>query len=129
MKNQRSRTPKKTTGKKPQPAILAEAIIRNPLDTDILQKDLPREFQPDPNNQDQSFLVNGKWVRFFDTRSSFLKGMMASVMNSTTQGNVIAQKTAMTLGDGFQPFESFNVPILRTFRRLFKKQYHSRIAS
>jgi hypothetical protein len=71
-KNQRSRT-NKATGKKPQPAILAEAIIRNPLDTDILQKDLPREFQPDPNNQDQSFLVNGKWVRFFDTRSSFLK--------------------------------------------------------
>ena len=120
-KNQRSRRQKATGKKQQQPAILAEAIIRNPLDTDILQKDLPREFQPDPNNQDQSFLVNGKWVRFFDTRSSFLKGMMASVMNSTTQGNVIAQKTAMTLGDGFQPFESFNVPILRTFRRLFKK--------
>ncbi len=114
-------TKKSPTSKKEQPAILAEAIVRNPRDTDILTEDLIREFQPDPNNTDQSFLVNNTWVRFFDPNSSFLKGMMATTGNSTTLGNVINQKTAMTLGDGFIPFESENVPVLKTFRRLFKK--------
>ena len=114
--NRKGPTPKKET-----PAVLAEAIIRNPRDTDILEADLPREFQPNPHNSDQGMLVNDTWVRFFDINSSFLKGLMADALNSTTTLNVIGQKTAMTLGDGFLPFESENVPILRTFRRLFKK--------
>lgn len=110
-----------TIGIKETSPLLASANILQGRDTDILQEDLIREFQPDKFNTDQSYLVNGKWVRFFDANSSFLKAMMALVNNSTTLRNVINQKTSLTLGDGFVPVESKDVPILQTVRRLIKK--------
>lgn len=114
-------TKRKPTTKKPVESLLASAIIKQGVDTDILQEDLIREFQPDRFNSDQSFLVNGEWVRFFDPNSSFLKGMMALVNNSTTLRNVLNQKTSLTMGDGFIPVESKSIPILQTFRRILKK--------
>jgi hypothetical protein len=116
-----SRNRKNLNGKKEGSPLLASATILQGRDTDILQEDLIREFQPDKFNTDSSYLVNNKWVRFFDANSSFLKAMMALVNNSTTLRNVINQKTSLTLGDGFIPIESKNVPVLQTFRRLLKK--------
>ena len=75
---------KKQAIKRPQKGILASATIRQGIDTDILQEDLIREFQPDRFNTDESYLINGQWVRFFDPNSSFLKGLMALINNSTT---------------------------------------------
>jgi hypothetical protein len=72
------------TSKKKEETLLASAVIQEGRDTDILQEDLIREFQPDKFNTDQTFLVNGEWVRFFNQDSSFLKGLMALVNNSTT---------------------------------------------
>ena len=116
-----SRRNKNISGKKEQSPLLASATILQGRDTDILQEDLIREFQPDRFNTDQNFLVNGEWVRFFDANSSFLKAMMALVNNSTTLRNVINQKTSLTLGEGFVPFQSKGVPVLQTFRRLLTK--------
>ncbi len=124
-KNQHSRKQKRnqnlTGAKQEEGKILASAIIKEGRDTDILQEDLIREFQPDRFDSDQSLLVNNEWVRFFDRNSSFLKGLMALVMNSTTLRNALNRKTSMTLGDGFIPFESSSVPFLVTVRRLLKK--------
>lgn len=108
-------------GKKEDNLYSASAIIKEGRDTDILQEDLIREFQPDKFNTDQTFLVNGEWVRFFDPNSSFLKGLMALVNNSTTLRNILNQKTTLTLGDGFLPIESEQVPFLQTLRKMFKK--------
>ena len=115
------KTNKKPTAKRPQSSILASATIRQGIDTDILQEDLIREFQPDRYNSDESYLINSKWVRFFDPNSSFLKSMMALINNSTTLRNVIQQKTSLTMGEGFNAVESKNIPVLQSFRRLIKK--------
>lgn len=112
---------KKQPVKRPQKGILASATIRQGIDTDILQEDLIREFQPDRFNTDESYLINGQWVRFFDPNSSFLKGLMALINNSTTLRNVIQQKTSLTMGEGFNAVQSKEVPFLQTFRRLLKK--------
>ncbi len=109
-------------GKKPEKNILASSSIVQGIDTNILQEDLYKEFSTDKNNTFSSMLVNNEWVRFFDARSSFLKGMMALVGNSTTLRNVINQKTSLTLGDGFVPISSEKVPFLQTLRKLFRLQ-------
>jgi len=106
--------------KKPEKTLLASANIKHGRDTNILEEDLYREFQRSKNDTDSSLLVNDTWVRFFDPSSSFLKGMMALVQNSTTTRNVISKKTSLTLGDGFVPVASERVPFLQTLRRLFK---------
>lgn len=103
--------------RKPKKNLLASAVIENPEDTNILQEDLFREFYSDKANTDQGLLINDKWVRFFDQRSSFLKGMMALVSNSTTTRNVIGKKTSLTLGDGFIPVALDAVPFLQTLRK------------
>ena len=115
------KTNKRQPAKRPQSSILASATIRQGIDTDILQEDLIREFQPDRYNSDESYLINNKWVRFFDPNSSFLKSMMALINNSTTLRNVIQQKTSLTMGEGFNAVESKNIPVLQSFRRLIKK--------
>ena len=107
--------------KRPKSALLASATIKHGIDTPILQQDLDREFQPDKYDSDQSMLVDQKWVRFFDVRDSFLKGLMALINNSTTLRNVLNQKTTLSMGDGFMPYESKTVPILQTFRKFIKK--------
>ena len=56
------KTNKKPTAKRPQSTILASATIKQGIDTDILQEDLIREFQPDRYNSDESYLINSKWV-------------------------------------------------------------------
>jgi len=114
---------KNPTGKKPEEKILGSAIIQHDRDTAILQEDLVREFQPDKFNTDQNFLVNGTWVRFFDVNSSFLKGLMALSNNSPTLRNILNTKTTLTVGDGFVPIESSQVPFLQTLRKLFKKVF------
>ena len=115
------KTNNKPTAKRPQSSILASATIKQGIDTDILQEDLIREFQPDRYNSDESYLINSKWVRFFDPNSSFLKSLMALINNSTTLRNVIQQKTSLTMGEGFNAVESKNIPVLQSFRRLIKK--------
>ena len=115
------RNKNKTVQSTKEKVLLNSAIIREGRDTEILQQDLIREFQPDKFNTDQTLLVNGEWVRFFDKDSSFLKGLMALVQNSTTLRNVLNQKTTLTLGDGFIPFETGSVPFLQTVKRLLKK--------
>jgi len=124
--NQKSRNNNKKkpnlTGKKPEKNILASSSIVQGIDTSILQEDLYKEFSTDKNNTFSSMLVNDEWVRFFDARSSFLKGMMALVGNSTTLRNVVNQKTSLTLGDGFVPISSDKVPFLQTLRKLFRLQ-------
>jgi hypothetical protein len=109
------------TSKKKEETLLASAVIQEGRDTDILQEDLIREFQPDKFNTDQTFLVNGEWVRFFNQDSSFLKGLMALVNNSTTLRNILNTKTTLTMGDGFVPIEASEVPFLQTLRKMFKK--------
>lgn len=111
---------KQIQGKKKEKTLLASAHIRHGTDTAILQEDLYREFLMDANNTDTGLLVNDKWVRFFDPKSSFLKGMIALVSNSTTSRNIINQKTTLTLGDGFVPIASDVVPFLQTLRKLFR---------
>ncbi len=106
--------------KKPEKTLLASANIKHGRDTNILEEDLYREFQKDKNNTDTSKLVNDTWVRFFNPDSSFLKGMMALVQNSTTTRNVISKKTSITMGDGFVPVASETVPFLQNLRKLFK---------
>ena len=126
-KQQRSRNRNKNKNSfqdKPKDnGLLASAAIKHGLDTDILAEDLHSEYEGDPQNSDDSRLVNQKWVRFFDQRSSFLKSMMASLSNSTTLGNVINQKVSMTMGNGFTPYksDSKNIPILEIFRSMLKK--------
>jgi len=110
------------TGKKPEKQILASSSIVHGLDTNILEEDLYKEFSTDKNNTYSTLLVNNTWVRFFDARSSFLKGMMALVGNSTTLRNVVNQKTSLTLGDGFIPIASDRVPFLQTLRKMFRLQ-------
>jgi hypothetical protein len=104
-----------------KPVLLDSASIVHGVDTPILQTDLAREFQPDKYDTDQALLVNGEWVRFFDVRDSFLKGLMALINNSTTLRNVLNQKTTLTLGDGFLPYKSDNIPYLQTFRKFIQK--------
>ena len=111
---------KQIKSKVPEKTLLASAHIRHGTDTAILQEDLYREFLMDANNTDTGLLVNDKWVRFFDPTSSFLKGMIALVSNSTTSRNIINQKTTLTLGDGFVPIASDVVPFLQTLRKLFR---------
>lgn len=101
----------------------ASAIIKEGRDTDILQSDLIREFQPDKFNTDQSLLVNNEWVRFFNQNSSFLKGLMALVQNSTTLRSILNQKTTLTLGEGFLPIQGENIPFLLTLRKMFKQLF------
>jgi len=110
------------TGKKPEKQILASSSIVHGLDTNILEEDLFEEFSTSKNGTYSGMLVNDKWVRFFNARSSFLKGMMALVGNSTTLRNVVNQKTSLTLGDGFIPIASDKVPFLQTLRKMFRLQ-------
>lgn len=121
MSTNRNRDKPKEEPKKEASLFMNSAIIKEGRDTDILQEDLIREFQPDRFNTDQSFLVNGTWVRFFDPNSSFLKGMMALVNNSTTLRNILNQKTTLTLGDGFVPIQAEFVPFLQTLRKMFRE--------
>ena len=121
MSTNRNRDKPKEEPKKEASLFMNSAVIKEGRDTDILQEDLIREFQPDRFNTDQSFLVNGTWVRFFDPNSSFLKGMMALVNNSTTLRNILNQKTTLTLGDGFVPIQAEFVPFLQTLRKMFRE--------
>ena len=103
--------------------IVNSAVIKNGRDTNVLDSDLPTEYQEtsDANGQ----IIDDKWIRFFDIGSTYLKGLMALVSNSTTARNIINQKTALIIGDGFIPAQSKNVPFLQTFRRLVKKIFTS----
>lgn len=122
MAKKRNNRPNNPQGQKKEKNLLASANIEYPKDTNILQEDLFREFSKDKNNTDQGYLVDDKWVRFFDPTSSFLKGMMALVSNSTTLRNVLGKKTSLTLGDGFVPVAAQAVPFLQTLRKLFRLQ-------
>lgn len=117
---QKKKQANKNVTSKTDSNFLASANIKHGKDTNILQKDLFKEFHPDTYNSDQGSLVNGKWVRFFGQDSSFLKGLMALVMNAPTHRNVIDQKTTLTLGDGFVPISSKTVPFLQTLRKMFR---------
>ena len=123
MNTTRNRDKKEPEPKKEEKLFMNSAIIKEGRDTDILQEDLIREFQPDKFNTDQSFLVNQQWVRFFDPNSSFLKGLMALVNNSTTLRNILNTKATLTVGDGFVPIESSDVPFLQSLRKQFKKLF------
>jgi hypothetical protein len=104
----RNKSPQNTPKK--ADTILASAAITHGKDTPILQEDLPREYEQNNNNTDQILLSDGKWVRFFDNSDTFLKGLMALVNNSTTLRNILNQKTTLSLGDGFIPYESDKTP-------------------
>ena len=115
----------KPVSKAKKKTILASATIEHGRDTAILQVDLDREFQSDRFSTDQSYLINSEWVPFFTPDYSFLKGLMALVNNSTTLRNVLNQKTTISLGDGFIPYQSDTVPILQTFRKFVKKLFET----
>jgi hypothetical protein len=117
----RNKSPQNTPKK--ADTILASAAITHGKDTPILQEDLPREYEQNNNNTDQILLSDGKWVRFFDNSDTFLKGLMALVNNSTTLRNILNQKTTLSLGDGFIPYESDKTPYLQTFRNFIKKVF------
>lgn len=118
--NKNSNKSKNINSRSQESNFLASASIAQGLDTDILQEDLYKEFNLDKNGTDSSLLVDDKWVRFFNARSSTLKEMMALVGNSPTLRNIINQKSSLTLGDGFVPVSSKKVPILQTLRKLLK---------
>jgi hypothetical protein len=119
--NQKNRNAKPQHKKEDISTVLASAAITHGKDTPILQEDLPSEFEQTTNNVNQTLLSDGKWVRFFDNSDTFLKGLMALVNNSTTLRNILNQKTTLSLGDGFIPFEADKTPYLQTFRNFLKK--------
>ena len=105
---------------KTQKNLLNSVSIRSGTDTNILQKDIFREYLPDSANTDQGQLVNNKWVRFFGQDGSFLKGLIAGISNSPTKRNIINQKTTLSLGDGFMAVKSDKVPFLYSLRKMLR---------
>ena len=105
---------------KTQKNLLNSVSIRSGTDTNILQKDIFREYLPDSANTDQGQLVNNKWVRFFGQDGSFLKGLIAGISNSPTKRNIINQKTTLSLGDGFIAVKSDKVPFLYSLRKMLR---------
>ena len=118
MTKQRNRKPA-ATGKN-QKNLINSVTIKSGKDTNVLQKDIFREYHEDSSDSDQGQLVNNRWVRFFGQDSSFLKGLIASISNSPTLRNIIDQKTTLSLGDGFIPVSSDRVPFLQTLRKMFR---------
>ena len=125
MTQNKNRNQKIQHQKKEENTVLASAAITHGKDTPILQDDLPREYEQRNNDSDQSLLSDNKWVRFFDNSDTFLKGLMALVNNSTTLRNILNQKTTLSMGDGFIPFEAEKTPFLQTFRNFVKKIFGS----
>jgi hypothetical protein len=115
--NQKQRT--QTQGRS-QKTLLNSVKIRTSKDTNILQKDIFREYLPDSANSDQGYLVNNRWVRFFGQEGSFLKGLIAGISNSPTKRNIISQKTTLSLGDGFLAVKADKVPFLHSLRKMLR---------
>ncbi len=117
-KKRRSNQPRRKA--REEKTFLASASIKTKRDTEILKEDLFNEVILDATGQGDK-LVHDKYVLFFDENQSFYKGLLALLNNSHTLRNVIENKKALTLGDGFIPVESEKVAILQTFRKLVGK--------
>lgn len=113
---------KKKQNRKPtskaQSNLLNSVTIRTGTDTNILQKDIFREYHKDSGNTDQGQLISNKWIRFFGQDASFLKGLIAGLSNSPTKRNIISQKATLTLGDGFVAVKGDRVPFLQSLRKM-----------
>lgn len=84
---------------KATPTILASVEI-NPVDTFLIQKDI--------FNEPRREVLENKaqlWVRMFDQKDEFLKGLIACVNNSPTLRRIITDKTNMCVGDGYIPLK------------------------
>lgn len=95
------------------------ATIIEGLDTEVLQEDIPHEYNVTFPNYGS--LVGGEWVRFFNHRSSVLKNMYTLVQNSTTLARAISDRVNLIMGDGFNALDTGGqIPFLKSLRNMFK---------
>jgi capsid portal protein len=103
-----------------KPNVLASGVVQlggSSSPSEILPEDI--FFEPSDNFAISDMLL-GKWVRFFDSNSSFLIGLMELVNNSHTLRRILIDKSVMILGDGFIVTESEQTPILKSLRKLVR---------
>lgn len=94
--------------RKEKPAILASVEI-SPKDTFLIEQDIFNE----PRRE--TLRLSGQlWVRMFEQRDEFLKGLIACVNNSPTLRRIITDKTNMCVGDGFIPVRGKSSSLLTT---------------
>lgn len=118
-RNQKSPS-KQPKSKSPEKSILASGSFSHTPEVNVLEQDLYREYKRDKGDTDTGLLVNDKWLRFFDVHSNFLKRMVALVANSPTLRNITNQKTSLTMGAGFIPVSSKEVPYLQILMKFLK---------
>lgn len=85
--------------------------------TPVIAEDLYNE--PVRTNRNSS-TISGKYVPFFDERNAYAKQLLSLVNNSPTLRRVIQDKTAMTIGDGFNVFDGVINPMLSFVKKSLK---------
>lgn len=94
--------------KRQKRSILASVEI-SPKDTFLIQQDIFNE----PRRE--TLRNSGQlWVRMFEQRDEFLKGLIACVNNSPTLRRIISDKTNMSVGDGYIPVRGKSSSLLTT---------------
>lgn len=91
-----------------KPTILASVEI-SPKDTFLITQDIFNE----PRRE--TLRNSGQlWVRMFEQRDEFLKGLIACVNNSPTLRRIISDKSSMCVGDGYIPVRGKSSSLLTT---------------
>lgn len=94
--------------KKRRSTILASVEI-SPKDTFLIDQDIFNE----PRRE--TLRNSGQlWVRMFEQRDEFLKGLIACVNNSPTLRRIIADKSNLCVGDGYIPIRGKSSSLLTT---------------
>lgn len=97
--------------RKEKNTILASVEI-SPKDTFLIQQDIFNE----PRRE--TLRLSGElWVRMFEQRDEFLKGLIACVNNSPTLRRIITDKTNMCVGDGYIPIRGKSSSLLTTTQK------------
>lgn len=100
--------PAQVKRRKAKPTILASVEI-SPKDTFLIDQDIFNE----PRRE--TLRNSGQlWVRMFEQRDEFLKGLIACVNNSPTLRRIISDKSNMCVGDGYIPIRGKSSSLLTT---------------
>jgi Phage portal protein len=94
-----------------QPTILASVEI-SPKDTFLISQDIFNE-----PSRERLQRRGDQWVRIFEQRDEFLKGLIACVNNSPTLRRIISDKVSMIVGDGYIPIKGKSSSLLATTQK------------
>lgn len=94
-----------------QSTILASVEI-SPKDTFLISQDIFNE-----PSRERLQRRGDKWVRMFEQRDEFLKGLIACVNNSPTLRRIISDKVSMIVGDGYIPIKGKSSSLLATTQK------------